>query len=254
MEFKFILIEKEDKQAILKINRPQELNALNNDVLLELEKAIRTLEEDEDIMVIIVTGVGQKAFVAGADIKEMKDMAPLQAAEFAHLGNRVFKQFEESNKVIIAAVNGYALGGGNELALACDLRLASEKARFGQPEVGLGITAGFGGTQRLARIVGVGRAKELLFTGEIIDAEEAFRIGLINKVVPGDQLLKEANKLAAEITKNDPLAVKLSKEAVNFGLEKGLKQGLLFEEKAFALCFSNEGQQKRMEAFLNKSN
>jgi len=253
MNFRFIQLEKEDHLAILRINRPQALNALNREVLQELEKATGFLEVDQEIMAIIITGVGQKAFVAGADIEEMKEMTPLQAAKFSHLGNRTFRLIEESSKVVIAAVNGYALGGGNELALACDIRLASDKARFGQPEVGLGITAGFGGTQRLARLIGVGRAKELLFTGEMIDAEEAYRIGLVNKVVPGDQLLEEAIKLANKIKRNDPLAVRLTKEAINTGLEAGLNEGLLFEEKAFALCFSNEGQRKRMEAFLNKN-
>ncbi len=253
MDFRFIQLEKEDHLAILKINRPQVLNVLNREVLRELEKAVTFLEDDQETRVVIITGVGQKAFVAGADIEEMQEMNPLQAADFSRFGNRVFKLIEESSKVVIAVVNGYALGGGNELALACDIRLASERARFGQPEVGLGITAGFGGTQRLARLIGAGRAKELLFTGEVITAEEACRIGLVNRVVPGDQLLEEALKLASKITRNDPLAVRLTKEAINTGLETGLKEGLRFEEKAFALCFSNEGQRKRMEAFLNKN-
>ncbi|MDI3547520.1 MAG: enoyl-CoA hydratase [Halanaerobiales bacterium] len=253
LDYKYLELDKEGKLAILKINRPEALNALNKELLKELREALEFLEEDNELMVLIITGAGEKAFVAGADIGEMKGMSPLEAREFAKLGNSVFSLIEKSNKVVIAAVNGYALGGGNELALACDIRLATQKSRFGQPEVGLGITAGFGGTQRLTKLVGAGRAKELLLTGELIGAEEAFRIGLVNKVVSGDQLLEEARKLAERIIKNDPLAVKLTKSAVNFGLEEGIEQGLFFETNSFALCFSSEGQRRRMEAFLEKN-
>ena len=189
MEFKNLSLTQDGRVAIVAINRPKALNALNTEVLLELDAIIDELEKNPEVYVIVLTGEG-KAFVAGADIEEMKDMTPDEARKFAELGSRVFKKLEIINKPVIAAVNGYALGGGCELAMACDIIIAGEQAKFGQPETGLGITPGFGGTQRLPRIVGTKRAKEIIFTGEIIGAEEAYRIGLVNKVVsPNTSLL-----------------------------------------------------------------
>jgi enoyl-CoA hydratase len=196
-----------DHTAVIAINRPEALNALNIGVLAELEKTIAQAEGDENIYVIIITGVG-RAFVAGADIQQMKDMSPAEARAFGEYGNSVFRKIESTSKPVIAAVNGFALGGGCELAMACDIRLAGTKAKFGQPEVGLGITPGFGGTQRLPRIVGMSKAKELIFTAETIGAEEALHIGLVSKVVADDELMNTALELAGKIAKNAQIAVR----------------------------------------------
>lgn len=252
MNYQTLTIEKEEGIAIVTINRPKYLNAINSMVLKELGLAFKEFSESKEIKAVIITGSGEKAFVAGADIAEMKDMTSDEAQKFALLGNQTFNLIENLSKPVLAAINGYALGGGNELALAADIRLAADNARFGQPEVGLGIIPGFGGTQRLAKIIGVGKAKELLLTGEIIDAEEATRIGLVNKVVPLDKLMDEARKLARKISSNAPLALKYCKEAVNFGLGESIDKGLAFESNSFALCFSTEDQKSGMEAFLTK--
>ncbi|MGB9779881.1 short-chain-enoyl-CoA hydratase [Caldanaerobacter sp.] len=254
MEYKNIDVKKEEGIATITISRPKALNALNTETLKELEKALKTLEEDEDAKVIVITGAGEKAFVAGADISEMKDMDSLKAKEFAEFGQRVFRKIELMKKPVIAAINGYALGGGCELALACDIRIASRNAKFGQPEVGLGIIPGFGGTQRLPRIVGVSKAKELIYTGDMIDAEEALRIGLISKVVEQDKLLEEAYGIAKKIMSKGLVAISLAKEAINKGLEVDIDSGMKYEANAFALCFSTKDQKEGMTAFLEKRN
>jgi enoyl-CoA hydratase len=252
MDYRYLIFEEEDDIFTLKINRLKALNALNSGVLRELEHIFLELKENDNIRVVIITGSGEKSFIAGADVSEMKDMLPRDAKEFACLGNRIFSLIENCNKVVIAAINGFSLGGGNELALACDIRIASEIARFGQPEVGLGITTGFGGTQRLAKIIGVAKAKELLFTAEVISSREAEKIGLINKLVAHEELMKEAKEMAKKIAKNAPFAVRMTKESINFGLEEGIEKGISFESNAFSMCFSTADQKKGMEAFLRK--
>lgn len=252
MEFKNVILEKEGKLAILTINRPKALNALNAETVKDIEMAIEDLSQDNEVQVVILTGSGNKSFVAGADIKEMKDMNVMDGRKWALYANGVFRKIETLNKPIIAAVNGYALGGGCEISMACDIRLASKNAKFGQPESGLGITPGFGGTQRLARHVGMGIAKEMIYTAKIIDAEEAYRIGLVNKVVEQDQLLDEAKKLANAIMKNAPIAVKLCKQAINRGMQVDIDTAVTFESELFGECFSTEDQTEGMTAFVEK--
>ncbi|MFA7572509.1 MAG: short-chain-enoyl-CoA hydratase [Lutispora sp.] len=251
MEFKNLSLTQDGRVAILAINRPNALNALNRSVLMELDAALDDLEKNQEIYVIVLTGEG-KAFVAGADIEEMKDMTPEEAKKFAELGSRVFKKIETIDKPVIAAVNGYALGGGCELAMACDIIIAGEKAKFGQPEVGLGITPGFGGTQRLPRIVGTKIAKELLFTGEIIGAEEAERIGLVNKVVPQQMSLQTAIEMGKSIASKGQIAVRNCKTAVNRGIETDVDSGVVIENQLFASCFENSDQKEGMTAFIEK--
>lgn len=238
--------------AIITINRPEALNALNTNVLQELGEAITQAGAADDVYVVLLTGAG-KAFVAGADISQMKDMSALEAKAFAEDANALFCKIEEMSKPVIAAVNGYALGGGCELAMACDIRLAGTKAKFGQPETGLGITPGFGGTQRLPRIVGSSKAKELIFTAETIGAEEALRIGLVSKIVPDEELMDSALAMANKIAGNAQVAVRQSKDAVNKGMQSDIRTGLSYEAQAFAVCFSTEDQKDAMTAFLNKS-
>ena len=251
MDYKNLLFKKEGHIGILSINRPDALNALNSEVLDELDKAMDELKEDEDIHVIILTGEG-RAFVAGADIKEMKDLNMLEAREFSEKGVGLFRRIELMEKPIIAAVNGFALGGGCELSMCCDIRIASDKAKFGQPEVGLGIIPGFAGTQRLSRLVGMGKAKELIFTTDIIDAEEAYRIGLVNKVVPGDKLMEEALNMANAIGSKGQVAIRFAKTAINLGGETDIETGMKIEKDLFGLCFATEDQVEGMEAFLEK--
>jgi len=252
MSFTNLLIDITGGIAQVTINRPAALNALNVDVLKELAAAFAQLQEDESVACVILTGSGTKAFVAGADIAAMQPLNALQAAHFAKLGHDVLNRIEKFPKPVIAAVNGFALGGGCELAMACDIRIASENARFGQPEVNLGVIPGFGGTLRLARLVGKGRAKELIFTGDMINAEEAYRIGLANKVVALDELLAEANTMAAKIASKGPVAVRFAKEAVDNGLEMDLDRAGRFEADLFGLCFASADQKEGMQAFLDK--
>lgn len=246
-----IITEINDHVAILKINRPKALNALNDEVLKELGEAFAEAEANEDVYVIIITGEG-KAFVAGADIAQMKDFGAVEGKAFGAFGNGVFMAIENSVKPVIAAVNGFALGGGNELALACDMRIASSKAKFGQPEVGLGITPGFGGTQRLPRVVGSAKAMELILTGKTIKAEEALEIGLVNKVVEPEALMDEAMALAQAICQNAQIAVRQSKACINRGLQTDMATGTAFEAEAFGLCFATEDQKEGMSAFVEK--
>ena len=252
VELKNVILEKEGNLATITINRPKALNALNSETLRELDTVIETLENDSEVYCVIVRGAGEKAFVAGADIAEMKDLNSDEAEEFGLLGNKVFRRLENLDKPVIAAVSGFALGGGCELAMACDIRIASEKARFAQPEAGLGITPGFGGTQRLPRLVGTGKAKELIYTCSMIKADEALRIGLVNKVVPLENLMEEAKKMAAAIIANAPIAVRLCKDAINKGTQVDIDSAIKIESEDFGKCFDSEDQLEGMTAFLEK--
>ena len=252
MDFVNLIVEKDGDIAIVFVNRPKALNALNVATFDDLSNVFAMLETDEEVNVIILTGAGEKAFVAGADIVFMKEFNPLAGRDFALLGQKVMKQIENHKKPVIAAVNGYALGGGCELAMACDIRIASEKASFGQPEVNLGVIPGFAGTQRLARLVGKSIAKELLLTGDLINAQEAWRIGLVNKVVPGDQLMAVAKEMAQKIAGKGQIAVRLCKQVVNEGLEMDSDRAYSHEANIFGYCFSTEDQKEGMAAFLEK--
>ena len=251
MAYSHLLLERRARYALLSINRPDKLNALNDEVLEELAAVIRETVEDSGIQGLIVTGAG-RAFVAGADISQLATQNAVTGKARAERGQEVFRAFESCRKPIIAAVNGFALGGGCELALACHLRIASESAQFGQPEVKLGITPGYGGTQRLPRLVGRARALELLLTGDRIDASEALRIGLVNKVVPADQLLAECEKLMNRILDNGSLAVGLCIEAVDRGAAMSLDDALALEASHFGLLSATSDMREGMSAFLEK--
>lgn len=252
LEYNTLLLEKKNGIGTLTINRPKNLNALNKEVLEELTQVLKAIEKDEDIHVLIVTGAGEKAFVAGADIKEMKDKNAIEGRDFSTLGNAAFSQLENLRQPTIAAVNGFALGGGCELAMACDIRIGSVNAKFGQPEVGLGITPGFGGTQRLSRLVGLAKAKELIYTAKTINANEAMSIGLLNQLVEAADLTAEAEKMAQAIMKQSPLAVEASKKAINRGYEMDLVHGLEMEAEMFGALFATEDQKEGMTAFTEK--
>ncbi|MBW6410491.1 short-chain-enoyl-CoA hydratase [Clostridium weizhouense] len=252
MELKNVILEKEGHLAIVTINRPKALNALNSETLKDLDTVLEDLEKDNNVYAVILTGSGEKSFVAGADISEMKDLNEDQGREFGELGNRVFLRLENLDKPVIAAISGFALGGGCELAMSCDIRIASEKAKFAQPEAGLGITPGFGGTQRLARIVGLGKAKEMIYTCDIIKADEAHRIGLVNKVVALENLMDEAKAMANKIIANAPIAVKLCKDAINRGMQVSIDKAVLIEAEDFGKCFASEDQTEGMTAFLER--
>lgn len=251
MDYQNILIELMPNVGILKINRPESLNALNKDTLCEIREGIKALNENEDVKVIIMTGEG-KAFVAGADIKSMMNMNENEAREFCQLGQKVFDLIENLDKPVIAAVNGFALGGGCELAMACDFRLASELAKFGQPEVNLGIIPGFGGTQRLPRIVGTGIAKELIYTGDVVDATKAMNIGLVNKVLPPETLMETAIALAQKIAKKGPAAILIAKNVINRGIQNDLTMGQSIERDGFLQCFASGEAREGMSAFVEK--
>lgn len=251
MEYTKLIVEKQENICIVKVNNPEALNALSSVVLRELDDVFTVIGEDEATDIVILTGVG-RSFVAGADISEMSNLNAAEGKAFGELGAKVFRKIELLNKVVIAAVNGFALGGGCELAMACDIRIASSKAKFGQPEVGLGITPGFSGTQRLPRIVGMGKAKELIYTADVIHAEEACRIGLVNKVVEPEMLLEECLNMARKIASKAPLAVQYSKEAINRGMETDIETGIAIENYLFGLCFSTKDQKEGMKAFLAK--
>ncbi|MBR5075380.1 MAG: short-chain-enoyl-CoA hydratase [Bacteroidales bacterium] len=251
MEFKNLILQQEGNIRIVKINNPQSMNALNSQVLAELDQVFSEIENDPQTNVVILTGEG-RAFVAGADISQMSTMNAAQGKDFGVQGSKVFRKIELLGKPVIAAINGFALGGGCELALSCDIRIASAKAKIGQPEVGLGITPGFSGTQRLPRIVGEGRAKELIYSAKAITADEAFRIGLVNRVVEPEQLMDEALALAKTIAKNAPIAVRLSKEAIGRGMQTDIDTAIAIENDLFALCFSTDDQKEGMKAFFEK--
>ena len=251
MGYENVVLDKQNHIATISFNRPKALNALNSDVLKELDQILDEISVNEEIYVVIVTGYG-KAFVAGADISEMKDKTPEEARKFAQLGSGVFRKLELMEKPVIAAVNGFALGGGCELAMSCDIRIASEKAKFGQPEVGLGITPGFAGTQRLSRLVGIAKAKEMIFTCDLIDSAEAERLGLVNKVVAQEELMIEALVLAEKIVSKAQVAIRYSKTSINRGFESDIETGMQIEKDLFGLCFSTEDQEEGMKAFLEK--
>jgi len=251
MNYENLIIEVEEGIATVTINRPQVLNALNAATLREMREAFAELEGNPDVNVIILTGTG-KAFVAGADISEMLPLSALEGRKFGLLGQSVFTFIEDLSKPVIAAVNGFALGGGTELALSCDLIYASEKAKFGQPEVGLGVTPGFGGTQRLPRRVGMAMAKELIYTGRMIRAAEAKEIGLANKVVPPEELMAEVMNLAKEIASKGQVSVRLAKAAINRGMDVDINSALSIEADAFGLCFASSDQKEGMRAFVDK--
>ncbi len=279
---KYIQLEPQGDIAIVKINRPEALNAMNTDLVSELSRTIDILAADDTVKVVIITGAGERSFCAGADISYMVNIDPMQAEKYATSAQGVINKIERLDKPVIAAVNGFALGGGCELAMACDIRIASSNAKIGQPEVTIGIPPGWGGTQRLMRLVGPAKAKEMIFTGKMVTADEAAQIGLVNKVVSvgtGDNLPAEAPKgdaakekeraaevakilnrklmdeclaLAREITKNSFNAVKVSKMLINRGMDSDLETGLRLEIYGWALCFAHEDRQKMMSAFLNK--
>ncbi|MBX6362595.1 MAG: enoyl-CoA hydratase/isomerase family protein [Gemmatimonadetes bacterium] len=251
-DYRFLTIERTDAIATVTVQRPEKLNALNADTIVELDAALRELEADDAVRGVILTGAGEKAFVAGADIAELAKMGPLSGVRISRQGQDAFRFLERMRKPVIAAVNGFALGGGLELALACHLRVASENARFGLPEVKLGIIPGYGGTVRLPRLVGRGRALEMILTGEMIDAAEAHRIGLVNRVVPQPQLLEAARDLAAKIAANGPIAVALALQAVDFGYHATTDDALRLESNLFGLLASTEDMREGMAAFLEK--
>lgn len=253
MDFEFISYERESNDiGVLTINRPKVLNALNLDTLGELKVFLQDVMPKEDLKALIVTGAGEKAFVAGADIAQMNEMKERDFQDYVDYAHRVYEMLENDPCPSIAAINGYALGGGCELALACDIRLASDKARMGFPEVKLGIFPGWGGTQRITRVLGLGKTKELVFTGEMITAEEALRIGLVERVVPHEEVMNEARKLAGAIAKSGPIAVRMSKTAINAGSEMDLQKALLLEKTLVSLCFDSKDRVEGMKAFLEK--
>jgi enoyl-CoA hydratase len=252
MAFKNLLVSKEDGIAIITVNRPEALNALNRETIKELREAALELEEDNSVKVLIITGAGDKSFVSGADIKDVKDLDPLGGLELVTNGQKAFALLENLSKPVIAAVNGYCLGGGLELALGCDFIIASEKARFGVPEAKIGVFAGWGGIQRLAKRVGTAWAKQLNMTGEPIDAQTALRINLANQVVPADKLLDETKKIAQSIMSNGPLAVKMIKTLVNEGADIPIDKALALDAKAAGVLFSTQDQKEGMNAFVEK--
>ena len=251
MEYKKLILQDNGAVRVIKINNPEALNALNTAILKELDAAFTEVAEDNGILAVVLTGEG-RAFVAGADISEMKSKNAIEGEIFGKLGASVFRKIELLPKPVIAAVNGFALGGGCELAMSCDIRLASAKAKFGQPEVGLGITPGFSGTQRMPRLIGMGKAKELIYTADIIDAAEAYRIGLVNHVYEPEALMEEAMKMAEKIASKAPIAVKNSKEAINRGIQTDMDSAVAIEAYLFGLCFASEDQKEGMTAFFEK--
>jgi enoyl-CoA hydratase len=252
MTYQNLLVDVRDRRALVTINRPDKLNALNDAVVEDLGRAAEEIATREDVGGAIITGAGPKAFVAGADIGDLSKQGPFDGKARALRGQAVLRRFETCGKPVIAAVNGFALGGGCELAIACHIRIASQNARFGQPEVKLGIAPGYGGTQRLPRLVGKGRALELILTGRMIDADEAYRIGLVNKVVPADKLMEEAEAMMKGILAMGPRAVSLAIEAVDHGLDLTLDEGMLMEANHFGLLASTEDMREGMAAFLEK--
>jgi len=251
MNYTKLIVDVKDKICTVKINNPEAMNALNSTVLSELDEAFTEIAANEDVSVVVITGEG-RAFVAGADISQMSTMNATEGKAFGVQGSAVFRKIENLNKPVIAAINGFALGGGCELAMACDIRIASNKAKIGQPETGLGITPGFSGTQRLPRIVGPGKAKEIIYTAKPITADEAYRIGLVNSVVEPEALMDAAYTMAKQIAKNAPIALKYSKEAIDKGMQTDIDSAISLENDLFALCFSTEDQKEGMKAFFEK--
>ena len=250
-EMEYIVYEQKGAYAVITISREKALNALNSQVLDELNETLDAVNLDE-VRCLILTGAGAKSFVAGADIGEMSTLTKAEGEAFGKKGNDVFRKLETFPIPVIAAVNGFALGGGCEISMSCDIRICSDNAVFGQPEVGLGITPGFGGTQRLARLVGPGMAKQMIYTARNIKADEAYRIGLVNAVYPQEELMAAAEKMAAGIAKNAPIAVRNCKKAINEGLDADMDEAIVIEEKLFGDCFESYDQKEGMAAFLEK--
>ncbi len=247
----FVKYEVQGAVAVVTIDRPKALNALNPDVLAELKATFEAIDQNT-VRCVILTGAGEKSFVAGADIGSMSTMTKAEGEAFGKLGNDIFRMIETFPLPVIAAINGFALGGGNELAMSCDIRICSDNAVFGQPEVGLGITPGFGGTQRLARLVSPGMAKQMVYAALNIDAQEALRIGLVNAVYPQAELMEAAMKLATKISRNAPIAVRNCKKAMNDGLQVDMDQAIVIEEKLFGDCFETHDQVEGMACFLSR--
>jgi enoyl-CoA hydratase len=252
MNYKNLLVDTKGKIAIVKINRPDKLNALNFETLSELQAVFNELKTNPEVFVVILTGNGEKAFVAGADILELNKLDSLEGKKFAEFGQKVFSSIENFDKPVIAAVNGFALGGGCELALSCHIRIASENAKFGQPEVNLGIIPGYGGTQRLTRLVNSGRAMEMILTGDMVDAKEALSIGLVNKVYPITELMNKTFEMAVKISGKGQQAIRFAMKAVRAVNEVSLSQGLNVEASLFALCCGTEDFKEGTNAFLEK--
>ncbi|MBI2266110.1 MAG: enoyl-CoA hydratase/isomerase family protein [Armatimonadetes bacterium] len=251
-QYKNLILSQDDMMGVITINRPQVMNALDDATIAELSQAVDQMDRDPSIRVIVLTGGGEKSFIAGADITELRKVTPLEGVAKSERGHALLLKLESIGKPVIAAINGYALGGGCELAMACDIRIASEKAKFGQPEVNLGIIPGYGGTQRLPRLVGKGRALELIMTGDSVDAEEAYRIGLVNKVVPPEKLMSTCKEMAANIAEKGPAAIALAKKAVHVGMSMGLEDGCRYELLQFGVCCATEDKQEGLSAFLQK--
>lgn len=249
---KTVLLEVKNGIGYITINRPEALNALSSQVLTDLNEVLDQVEKSEEIRVVIVTGAGEKAFVAGADIKEMDLMSPIQAFEYMTFANDTFTRLSDLRQPTISVLNGYALGGGMELALSTDIRIGFEKTVVGFPEVGLGIIPGFAGTQRMSRLIGTSRAKELIFTARTVKGQEAYDLGILNKLVPAEELLSSAEELAAAIMKNAPLAVEKAKHVIQVGAELPLKNAIRLETEAEALLFSTEDKLEGMRAFVEK--
>ncbi|MDD4776548.1 MAG: short-chain-enoyl-CoA hydratase [Syntrophomonas sp.] len=252
MSFENLILEKENDIAILYINRPKYLNALNAQTLEEISRAVDEVSKDSEVKVLIITGAGDKSFVAGADINFMLPLSPAEGRCFSDMGEKVFRKLELMEKPVIAAINGFALGGGCELAMACDVRLAADNALFGQPEVGLGIIPGFGGTQRLPRLVGEGRAKELTYTADNIKADEAYRIGLVNHVYPAAELMDQAKKMASRISAKAPLAVGYAKFAIGKGMQVDIDTAMSIESDMFGMCCATDDKNEGLGAFVEK--
>lgn len=252
MKYKSLLYSKEEGIGIVTINRPESLNALNGEVYTELYKLFQEIEDDQDVRAVILTGSGEKAFIAGADIAEMHPQSSVEIRSFIDKGRRASDRIYTLSKPVIAAINGFALGGGCELAMCCDLRIASENAKFGQPEINLGAIPGAGGTQRLSRLIGMTKAKELIYTGNAIDANTAFTMGLVNKVVPPESLMAEAKELARKLSSKSSIALALAKKTITSGANMNLPSGLDLEAECFALIFATEDQKEGMSAFLQK--
>jgi enoyl-CoA hydratase len=252
MNFQYIVIDKQNPVGILTINRPDKMNALNTQVAEEIMSGFQELEEDPEIKVIVITGAGDKAFIAGADIAEMSNMTPLEALEFAMKGQKTTELLEQSDKIVIAAINGYALGGGLELSMACDIRIAAHTAKVGQPEIKIGVIPGWAGTQRLTRLVGKTKAKEIILTGDMISAEKAEQIGIITRVVPAEDLMKEVMNCAQSLAALGSFSLGAAKHAMDHGYEVDFEKGQELERQYFALCFASPDQKEGMSAFLEK--
>lgn len=251
MDYNYVKYEVKNRIGYITISRPQALNALNDDVIAELKDVFAKVDADIEVRVAIITGEG-KAFIAGADIVSMRDMPRDEGRFMSMRGQELMFMIEENSKPVIAAINGYSLGGGNELAMSCDIRIASEKAKFAQPEAGLGIIPGYGGTQRLSRLVGVSNAMMLILTGDTINAQEALRMGLVNEVVPHDQVMARAEEIAAKIIKNSPIAVKVAKSTINRGINMDIRSAIQFEAEAYNTTFSSDDRVEGMTAFTEK--